>query len=61
MILEELEAKLSWGKRAKKASFCQKSQPFEQKVDLKPKTLDFRHLRIFANSEKKLQKCLSKP
>ena len=41
-----MEAKLSWGKGPKKANFC---QLFEQKVDLKSKTLDFRHLGIFQN------------
>ena len=36
-------------KRAKKANFRQKSTLFEQKVDLKPKPLDFRAFGIFAD------------
>ena len=45
-----------------KRLYCgKKSQLFEQKVDLKPKTLDFRDFGIFADSEKKSQKCLPKP
>ena len=49
MIFAELQEKISRGKSAKKADFRQKSTLFEQKVDFKPKPLDFRAFGIFAD------------
>ena len=38
-----------------------KKHLFEQKVDLKPKTLDLRHLGIFADSEKSRRNAFQNP
>ena len=61
MISAELQEKFYRGKRAKKANFHQKSTLIEQKVDLKPKTLDFRAFGIFADRLKKSQEWFPKP